>query len=466
MNNLYIRVVLFLVTLFSYITPQQEQFIFVYEHCRHGARSPGFSFDSTYTDEYNNTWFGDGELTNIGIRMSYILGIRSRLRYKNFLSPSFNSKEILITSTNSNRTLNTINAQLLGLYPLGTGPTLNEDEIPKAFPPNQLNDDVLGEINSTLENNTIIGQLPVIPIHTFDLRYKYIFLDDPENCARMKTYRQELINKSSYTKFFTKLNNTYGKELQEYFNKPNRDFLFDFNTVISITDNFIANIDNARNMETFLSYVDKDTFYSLAIELKMMFLYETQCDELTCMMAASPYFKDMITWMDSRIEMDIQGKGSDVNYTQPKMVIHGGHDTSLAPILSFMSDVFGTNKLYVPFGANVFFEVYKNNNSEYKLRYLYNDEEMLDISYEEFKRKVMENVWSNEKISKFCENEKEDNVDVMKMLVCLVIVFGLTSLILVIKTIYLYVKLQKGKKSLSKKDTKDLVKNANIQSLI
>ena len=94
----------------------------------------------------------------------------------------------------------------------------------------------------------------------------------------------------------------------------------------------------------------------------MMFLYETQCDEMTCIMAASPYFKYVITWMDLRIEIDVQGKGNDiVNYTKPKMVIHGGHDTSLAPIVS-LSDIFGTNKLYVPFGANVFFEVYKNSN--------------------------------------------------------------------------------------------------------
>ena len=40
----------------------------------------------------------------------------------------------------------------------------------------------------------------------------------------------------------------------------------------------------------------------------MMFSYETQCNEMNCIMAASPYFKDMIMWMDSRIEIDVQGK--------------------------------------------------------------------------------------------------------------------------------------------------------------
>ena len=76
--------------------------------------------------------------------MEYILGLRNRQRYivkNNFLCKQFDPHEILVYSTNVNRTILSISSQLQGLYPLYTqsGYSLTENQIKVSIPPvNQL----------------------------------------------------------------------------------------------------------------------------------------------------------------------------------------------------------------------------------------------------------------------------------------------------------------------------------------
>ena len=60
--------------------------IFVYEHVRHGIRGPSASYNSLFKDgkdEFGVSWEGegDGELTLIGKRQHYDLGVRNRVKY-------------------------------------------------------------------------------------------------------------------------------------------------------------------------------------------------------------------------------------------------------------------------------------------------------------------------------------------------------------------------------------------------
>ena len=61
----------------------KSEIIFVFEHFRHGARGPGFGLINPVevrelTDMYGIVWDNNGELTDIGMRMEYILGVRNR----------------------------------------------------------------------------------------------------------------------------------------------------------------------------------------------------------------------------------------------------------------------------------------------------------------------------------------------------------------------------------------------------
>ena len=98
----------------------ERKLIFVYEHARHGARGPSSSYDAIFengTDEYGIYWGTDGELTQIGKRQHYYLGLRNKLKYGNLINMSeYNPKQLLIHATNYNRTYQSIMSELYGMF--------------------------------------------------------------------------------------------------------------------------------------------------------------------------------------------------------------------------------------------------------------------------------------------------------------------------------------------------------------
>ena len=90
--------------------------IFTNIHFRHGARSSVMNIDKNGFDFLGTKWDNLGELTPLGIRQIYLTSIKHRERYKDFLSEEYNSKEILIYSTKMNRTIQSANCYLSGLF--------------------------------------------------------------------------------------------------------------------------------------------------------------------------------------------------------------------------------------------------------------------------------------------------------------------------------------------------------------
>ena len=121
----------------------KSEIIFVFEHFRHGARGPGFGLINPVevrelTDMYGIVWDNNGELTDIGMRMEYILGVRNRYKYKKLLSELFDPKELLVFSTDMSRTVMSAQAQLQGMFPPFTGVGIKEREKTQAVPPNPI----------------------------------------------------------------------------------------------------------------------------------------------------------------------------------------------------------------------------------------------------------------------------------------------------------------------------------------
>ena len=79
MKILLIFIIFIIITNFP---PTKEEIEFVFEHFRHGARSSVF-VDKEYMDMYDIKWIGDGELTSVGMRMLYLIGVHIRNKYSN-----------------------------------------------------------------------------------------------------------------------------------------------------------------------------------------------------------------------------------------------------------------------------------------------------------------------------------------------------------------------------------------------
>ena len=137
----------------------EEKIIFAWQMNRHGARGPSLVKDNK--DLLGEIWFGKGELTSVGKRMPYLLGAKMRKRYKDFLSDEYDPQEIYIASTDENRTIETIQCYLQGLYPNKTGPKIpNNINDNRVFPPNKLYFDKFKDVVGEYKLNEYKYSLP------------------------------------------------------------------------------------------------------------------------------------------------------------------------------------------------------------------------------------------------------------------------------------------------------------------
>ena len=88
-----------------------------------------------------------------------------------------------------------------------------------------------------------------------------------------------------------------------------------------------------------------------------------------------------------------------------------------------------------------------NKKILYEIKYFFNDELLLTLNYDDFKIKVMDIIWSEEKIEKFCQfsiiSSEKMNIEIRKFNK---IIIGLIILLLSSLSFNIYYCLKKKKK--------------------
>ena len=405
---------IFIISFNTKINYSISKIIFVFEHVRHGTRTPPFNEGSNYIDQFGTKWEGDGELTVIGKRLHTILGIQNRLKYSSLINfNKLDPQEIKIISTNSIRTLKSLEAELHAMYIPGTGDSISEQDIEIAYPPGKeyLPEGIDKEI-SNLGNDVVFNKTNLFPIQFFPTGK--VFPNEPDLCPYMTEYRKILAKRTNESLYnFTKeFEQKFGNKLSEYLGRENNEWLYNYDSLIDVTDNYICNYDNGKNLSDFLSKTkfDKEEFHNYAIRVKEFYLFNLSSDETAGNLGATPHMVDLLDYMEKKVKND-----SYYSYSAPKMVIQGGHDTTINLIQLFMFTAFQIPVKYVKFGANIYFELHEDDldNNKFIVKYFYDGEKLLEKDYYEFKRRVSEVIWSEEKIKEFCfrENEGKDNED-------------------------------------------------------
>ena len=163
-----------------------DRLVFLHTHFRHGARAP-LGIDQNFNDKLGEHWTNPGELTGVGQRMQYLLGLRNRLRYikeEQFLSEKFDPHQILIYSSNLNRTMISVSSQLQGLYPQkdANGETLTEAQQKIAYPQVDIDNEYINEAIEELGDNALPYAMTLAPVRMLNDLDKKIFVYNIGEC--------------------------------------------------------------------------------------------------------------------------------------------------------------------------------------------------------------------------------------------------------------------------------------------
>ena len=391
-----------------------EKLLFVWEHFRHGARQPYSSFDDiNWKDILNENWNGYGELTPLGMRMHYLLGISTKEKYKYFIN-EYNPNEILIRSTDVNRTILSAFATLQGLYN-DSNYILNDEQIKRSIIQNK---NYSEEINN-LKNSEIEGERSFFPGHIFPTNYDHQYqLFRKNECPGIEKYINEIKNSSEYinltNEICERINNTYGEYIFKFMNKsgieePN--YLYDFNNLFSIADTFVADYFNGKDLKYINDTgINMDKFYNECLNISSIDSYYRTfglTPSKLLYISISPAYISLFNYMDMRIDLDKKGESEKIVAKSPKFVLTAGHDNSLGLNDLFLKYEFDINYDKAVYSHNQVYELWKNEKeNKYYIKYLVNFDQKGVFDYEEFKKKVNSKIYSSEQIEEICNGNK------------------------------------------------------------
>jgi hypothetical protein len=393
----------------------------VFEHFRHGARSPNrFRYKEKEIDFINVTWHeGAGELTTLGILQHYIIGRRNRERYNNLISQEFNPQEILIYSTNLNRTKTSGYAQLLGLY-------YENYNIDASDAKNLIKLD--SDYNPGFDNLKTY----TIPYFIFQevkrgniIKYEKTFDYDRDiNCPKVKTLRDK--NKRldhHYINYYISFEKYTRKFLEDAYKF---NFTIDkFEQLHRFCDAYIADKTHERLDEYFIRNRNVTETYLRCLEYEKLKLFNIEQggqSNFTGEMTMSSIMLKLIDYMEFRIK---KNNRTEIIKNYPKFILYSTHDTNLASLGRYILSTFNYTISYPFYASNEIFELRKYNN-EFYVEFYFDDILGFNISFNEFKSKVLKVSWNDRSIIDYCDSYSKIDFIIIGIsfgivIVCLVI---------------------------------------------
>ncbi len=347
---------------------------------RHGARYP-------LTAEPSKK----GQLTNNGLRMSYILGKFIREKYPDFFPKEFNFNDNYVLASAQDRTIMTAQAFMLGLYDFGS---LNDtiEVSPNFYRPEWDNFDIVDDIKTPLPN----GFQPV-PVHSFEKDNNFMFESFNQNlCPKMGTFGKKTSSISKEIISFVQKElpemRKRGIEIKEVIGKDTIDNLFE---LYLVCDHVLSNV-HLGNIQLEDAYVEKINIFQ-----SMEAVYSTFRDE-----GINKYlFTDIGLSIKNYIKTAKENIENKKDYQ--KFVLLTGHDMNLYNFMvlldlsnynclkkKYLGEQLDTPCILVPtFSSNFIFELYRENN-EYFIQISYNGYPIkicnndTDCKYEDFLKKI------------------------------------------------------------------------------
>ncbi|HJO93138.1 MAG TPA: histidine phosphatase family protein [Victivallales bacterium] len=324
MRKLILRAII-LLFLFQFTLTASEKLMFAAVLFRHGDRTPTKALkNNTY-----NWKIGLGELTPIGMLQEFNLGKYFHNRYiKKFklIPEEYNSSEVYVRATDSNRTLMSAESLLYGFYPSGTGPLLADKKpaLPYRFQP--------------------------VPVHSaMELNDKLLSAQSIYKC-KLHKLQKELVYDTEKWQKTQKLYEHYFKSwsIISGFKIQNLEDVKSFAANV-----FIRNIHGIKQPNG-ITENDKKILFKLYPWI--------HAEQYLPQVIGMQISKDLIHEIINNSEKSIEGK------TVNKLFLYSAHDTN---ILGLMSALGAPLKENPPYASFVGIELYEIKN-EYFVKILYN----------------------------------------------------------------------------------------------
>ena len=450
---------LLLLLLFTCVLSQTPKTpIFAYSHFRHGARGP-LNLLSNGSDYFGEQWDTAGELTAVGMRTEFLLGYRNHLRYQSLLSATYDPRELYVVSSDINRTIMSATAQLQGLYPESTGPTLTDEQLNHTIVPTTITEDIQAEIDR-LQNVSLPNQINTIPIHVYYNGERRFRLHDANICTPLKEIKTNNGNTNKDAlKLVEDFSTKYQSALEQFIIGEGQNYS-DIVYLNKLTDQYISDVYNGRNMSWISAYgVDPDTFLNDSLNVfqgVIQYYLYGDAERQVYRMAMSPIFGEMLTYMKNRVNAVILNQ-HDVkynDYTKPKFVMVSGHDTSIGGSQLFMKELFELQHEFITpvFNSHSSFEVFLNETSsegadvlsynDFYVEYSFNDQLLGTFNFARFVEVVEQALMTQEEIGKFCDFEEYKNKE-GSVYVWTTVLFGVLLLVLIIVVVVCFLKYSK-----------------------
>ena len=348
------------------------------------------------------------------------MGVYIRNKYKDIINENTSPQELLVYSTDLNRTILSAMSQLLGMFPSETGDLIDDKYEQYTQPPNEIPIEVKKEINK-LGKISIPSKIKAIPINFFDKEKKPYLLTEEIDCPKTKYIKEQNYKKKVVQDYIKEFIEKYSDKWIKYFNITNIAQFNDYPFLLEVTDHFISNYIHKKNESDFFKdkEINFEEYYKDCSKFKNISMYEIETTSDLGIMAASPIFKEIMFYMDNIINLNIRNEYEIKKNKTIKFLMYSGHDYIISAVQLYLNSIFNTPCFFPDFGSNQFFELHKrdnidNNNlkeDDFFLQYFFNGNLILNVSYPEFKKKITSKMWSMPEIIDFCKVEKYSFLD-------------------------------------------------------
>ena len=386
---------------------------FVFSMFRHGARQP--TAIKGGIDEFGEEWDAPGELTDAGKRMHFLLGMRNREVYGDFVTPNRVDGSVFVRSTDYNRTIESVLSQMQGFFPPGTGELIANKKTEKLAHP--FIDDPSGKnwqgVNKWLGMKTIKARVETVPVHLFNRANQFhnVFYH-PYACKPYYAMSVANIKKPVIQDFMKNFIAKYGKVMMEMTGRKDMKFLESYWYLFGMFDSFISDMYDGRDMKKPLAHgIDLQAFNKTAFEFaKNDILTQFNGDDegFFARWTVSFMWPEVINWMENRIKADKEGNKEFKGYALPRFAFFSTHDVTVGSALTVLNRAFGTPLYYTPFASDVFFELHADKKGNYKVHIKYQSLTLAVKSFAEFKTKLEAQFYSLDELMKTCGFPKEE----------------------------------------------------------